>query len=268
MLNKHNLTIASFASKEASRYTLQGILVTPDATVATNGHYLVWVSNSLERKAEDYPQIPGFVGASDTFTPFILGRDAALAIAKVTPYKEKIPVLNHVAVAADSSQIAVTDLERPQVFPVKSVQGQFPRYEMVVPKFEDAVVRVSVNAEYLAQIAKQFAGFVSDDRNKKVTLSFYADKGTSDDQLEGIDRNVGEHSIRFDGTNDGQGMTAVLMPIRTSEDQVGTYGWAEREAKRKAEREAEEEARKAEAVAEQQEDADAKKAEETEANIA
>lgn len=251
MLNKHNLSIASFASKEASRYTLQGILVTPDATVVTNGHYLVWVSNSPEHKAADYPQVPGFAGASDTFTPFILSRDEALAIAKVTPSKEKIPVLNHVAIAADSSAMAVTDLDRPQVFPVRPVEGQFPKYDAVIPKFDDAVMQISVNAEYLAQIAKQFAGFVSDQGNKKVTLSFFADKGTSADQLEGIGRGIGEHSIRFDGENDGQGMTAVLMPIRDASDQKGTYGWAEREAKRQAERDAAEDARKAEALAEE-----------------
>lgn len=258
MLNKHNLSIASFASKEESRYTLQGILVTPKATVATNGHYLVWVSDAKDRKAKDYPQVLGFAGASDTFTPFILSRDAALAIAKVTPSKERIPILNHVAVAKDGNAMAVTDLERPQVFPVRHVEGKFPQYEVVIPKYEDAVARITLSAEYLAQIAKQFAGF-ADKRNTPVTLSFYK-HGENDD--------IGTNSVRFDAVSaDGnQGMTAVLMPIRDASDYAHTYGWTEREAQRKAEREAEELKRKEEANAELAEDADAKSEEATVAN--
>lgn len=229
MLNKHNLTVAQFASKEANRYTMNGILVTPDATVATNGHYLVWCGTEPERESEDYPQIEGFKGASDAFKPFVLDRDAALAIAKVTPSKENIPILNHVAVSEDGSQIAVTDLDRPQVFPVRGMTGKFPQYEQVIPKLEDAVFAISVDASYLAQIARQFAGFVSDERNHRVTLSFYADSLKSDEPTATVGRDVSGHPIRFDGVRDGQGMTAVLMPIRDHEDQKGTYGWAGRQ---------------------------------------
>jgi hypothetical protein len=230
MLNKHNLNVAQFASKEESRYTMNGVLVTPNETVATNGHYLVWCGkDSVE--AENYPLIPGFVGASEQFKPFILSRESALAIAKVTPSKAKIPILNHVAVSGDGSQMAVTDLDRPQVFPVRPVEGKFPQWEVVVPKFEQAVFSISVNAEYLAAIAKQFAGFV-DDRNHKVTLSFYADSMKSDEPVATVGRDVSGHSIRFDGVRDGQGMTAVLMPVRENDDQAGTYGYAERQAAR------------------------------------
>lgn len=236
MLNKHNLSIAAFASKEASRYMLHGILVTPEATVAMDGHRLVWVSGEPERESKDYPQVPGFAGASDAFKPFILKRDAALAIAKVTPSKESIPILNHVAVAEDGSAMAVTDLERPQVFPVRKVEGQYPQYEKVIPKWEDAAFRVSVDASYLAEIAKAFAGF-SSDRCHTVTLSFYKDKLVA---VEGAEESIAQNSIRFDATRNGQGMTAVLMPIRDveDEDKASTYGWTERKAKLDAEREA------------------------------
>jgi DNA polymerase III sliding clamp (beta) subunit (PCNA family) len=238
MLNKHNLSIASFTSKEASRYTLNGILVNPDSTVATNDHYLVWVSGNPESTAKDYPHIPGFAGASDTFVPFILGRDAALAIAKVTPSKESIPVLNHVAVSEDGSVMAVTDLDRPQVFPIQPVEGKYPDYAAVIPKFEDAVARISVNAEYLAAIAKQFAGFAND-AHKTVTLSFYADSG---------EKEIDNRPMRFDGTRDGQGMTAMLMPVRGIEDKQGTYGYADREAIRKDKRDADAKAKESEAI--------------------
>jgi hypothetical protein len=245
MLNKHNLSIASFASKEVRRYTLNGILVNPDSTVATDGHRLLWVSGAPDRKSADYPQVPGFAGASDEFASFILNREAALAISKVTPTKESIPILNHVAVSADGSAIAVTDLERPQVFPVRPLAGKYPNYEAVIPKWEDAAFRVTLDASYLAEIGKMFAGFVSD-RSHPVTLSFYKDKLDPAAPLS-----IEQSSVRFDGSRDDQGMTAVLMPVRGIEDRKGTYGWAEREAKREEERKAKEakEKEKAEADA-------------------
>jgi hypothetical protein len=223
MLNKHNLNVVQFAGKEESRCTMTGILVTPEATVATNGHYLMWCGKD-DRDAKDYPAIPGFNGASEQFKPFILRREATVAIAKVTPSKERIPILNHVAVSEDGTQMAVTDLENPQVFPVRPLEGRFPQWEVVMPKWEDAKFRISLDASYLAAIAKAFAGFVGDHKHHKVTLSFYAGKDS------GIDQNY----VRFDGTQDGQGMTAVLAPMGDISDQVGTYGYAERQATRSA----------------------------------
>lgn len=245
MLNKLNLAVAQFASTEESRYTLQAIQVTPDATVATDGHRLMWVStDSVE--SENFPVVAGMPGTmTDSFAPFLLAREAALRIAKVTPTKEKIPVLNHVAVAQTESDgetsraLAVTDLENPQVFPVKSVTGTFPSYEAVIPRFEDAKFRICLNASYLAEIAKFAMQFDDARRNFPVLLSFYSADGP----------------MRFDATKDGQGMTAVCMPMRGIEDRVGTYGFADRQ---KAKREHEEMIERvwAEAIAEDEARAD------------
>jgi hypothetical protein len=45
MINKHNLAVSAFASDEESRYALANVCFTPSETMATNGHYLVRVTN-------------------------------------------------------------------------------------------------------------------------------------------------------------------------------------------------------------------------------
>ena len=212
MLNKRNFDVAAFCSKEESRYSLQGIQVTPEATVATDGHRLVWVSAS-PFKSEHYPQVQGLT-ASDTFTPFILARETAATVAKFIPKKTHIPVLANAGVSDGpdgTRMLAVTDLKTPQVWQTIPVEGKFPAYDYVIPKFEEAKYRICLNAEYLAQIAKFAAQF--NDHSHAVVLSFYSD----------------DKPVRFDAIDmDGQAMTAVCMPIRGTDDQPGTYGYADR----------------------------------------
>jgi len=224
------MNVAQFASKEESRFAITGILVEEHATVATNGHYLAWVSED-SAEASAFPIVPGFgAAAADERKKFLLDRESALAIAKAVPNGKSLPILSHVAVKTETNVengetqgvLAVTDLERPQVFHPKPSSGQFPNYQAVIPDWDKAKFRISVNADYLALIAKAFAGFAGEP-HKTVVLSFYGE----------------DHAMRFDGsTRDGQGMTAVLMPMRGTGDQAGSYGYAERQAKREAEAEA------------------------------
>lgn len=211
MLNKRNLAVAQFASKEASRWVMQAIKVDKDATVATDGHRLVWVSKPSS-KSVDFPTVDGFEGGQDDAS-FLLDADAAKAIEKVIP-KSKIPILNNAAVRVDGEQaiVCVTNLDNPQVFKPRPVSGQYPNFDMVMPK-DAPTFQIAVNAEYLAQIAK-FAAQFSD--NHKVVLSFY---GTTADNKP----------MRFDASDGEQGMTAVLMPLRdgAKATMVGTYGHVE-----------------------------------------
>jgi len=220
MLNKANFLVTDFASKEESRYSLTAVQIRPEATVATNGHYLAWVSTNRSMAPADFPQVEGFEGGDKDFTPFLLETDCAKAIAKALPRKNTIPILSYAAVHKNGgpASICVTDLQNPQVFHPKPVEGQYPDIERVVPKIEDEKFSICVNAAYLQDIAKAYAQFTKGDRNQIMRIRFY---GPSD-------------SIRFDATNDdGQGMTAVLMPLRDErKDYLGTHGYAERQAKR------------------------------------
>ena len=214
MLNKHNLKVAEFVSNEKSRYTLDAILVTDKATVATNGHYLVWVSVPTQHKAKDFPVIDHAPQVTDEHPPFLLGREDAARILKALPRKQSIPILECAGVVVKGTQpiVEVTDLDCPQVFRPRPPEGKFPEWENVMPK-EEPVAQFAVNAAYLAKLAKFAAEVNSDDT---VVISFWgADKPI---RLECADR------------DSEQGMTALLMPVvlEGAKNKLRrTYGWVE-----------------------------------------
>lgn len=260
MLNKWNMKVAEFAaSRKESRYMLQAIQVAPDATVATDSHMLCWVSAN-NHKAKDFPAVDGAPELQDKFATFLLDTDTAKDVAKRLPKRTTIPILANVGISVATSDagtqatLVTTDLERPVVLRPRPVEGRFPNWQMVMPNYDKPKFRVTVNAAYLAKIAKAYADFVKEhDRNLPVTVSFYGD----------------DKAIRFDGTNGEQGMTCVLMPIRGTDDYFGTYGWTEREAKREAERKAEREKERKDARAEANTEAEAEAVEDsTEAAMA
>lgn len=174
LLNKHNFAVASFASKDESRYTLKGIMVNEQGAVATNGHYLVMVGLP-KAKESAFPVIEGFTPANGSFKPFILQRDAALDIAKQIPKNQSLSILQNAIVGVaegSNNSIAVTDLDRAKIFKTRNLEGSFPNYEAVLPK-EHATLTITVDAEYLAELAKAAAQFQDDkSTTRAVTLRF------------------------------------------------------------------------------------------------
>jgi|SRR5579883_2102777 len=219
MLNHHNFAISDFAPKENGRYTVTGVYVTPCETVATNGHYLVWVgADSVQ--PERFPVIPDFDGPRADFRPFIMATEKAKMVAQVTKRGPRHPSPDGVAIsereANGETEPVVACLDSRYQSRTETnvrVRGQFPNYEAVMPKWNEAKFRVAVNASYLAKLAKAFERF-ADPETKMVVLSFY-----------GADK-----AIRMDASRDGQGMTAVLMPLRGADDMpAGAYGASEPE---------------------------------------
>lgn len=241
MINKWNLKAVEFASREESRYTMQVILVRPEATIATDGHMLAWVSTAPIR-SENFPEVPHAPRAQDDFAPFLLATDAAQTIAKALPKKTNIPALMCAGVAVKDGQaiVTVTDLETPQTFRPAKVTGQFPQWERFMKEGDTPKATFTLNPALLARVAKFAAEFGGDRASVKV--SYYGD---------------GE-AIRFDVTREEteQGATILLMPMRDSGDVRHSYGWDAREAKREAEREAEKAARAASELAEANEAAE------------
>lgn len=177
MLNKHNLNVAEFATKEESRYTLSAIQVTPEATIATDGHRLVHVTTPKEDPA-NFPQVNG-VHPTREFTPFLLHRDHALKILKTLPSKSVFPILKYAVIGTESEDngraviATVGDLDNPQVFQPRKLDGKFPDWTLILPKKENAVMAIAVNGRYLATLAKAAAEFTEDTRNEQITLYLY-----------------------------------------------------------------------------------------------
>jgi hypothetical protein len=209
MLNKWNLKVAEFASEEESRYTCQAIKVERGATVATNGHYLAWISRP-DVSEEGFPVVDGFSnnGSTADFESILLDADTAKDVAKALPKKTTIPVLANAPIhvkqtdAGAAPVLCVTDLQSPRIFQPKPIAGQFPRYENVFPTGE-VKTRFAVSASYLAKIAKFAADFNGKPQSQKLLVTVYDDSTP----------------VRFDvqRPDDAQGATFLLMPIRLDE---------------------------------------------------
>lgn len=206
MLNKSNLQIADLASKEESRFSINGILVTPEETVATNGHILARVT--MPKVDGDFPDFPGCTRA-EQFEPFVLDRKTAKEIARAIPIRPTLPILEHVLIGSEGSNgtasLAVTDLELTRVFLTKKTTLPFPDYKKVFPKDSPEYV-VAFNCDYLIAALKQVRGFIGNFTACAV-MCFHGPQGP----------------LVISAEKDGQRMDVMIMPMR-NEKSVGYCG--------------------------------------------
>lgn len=201
LINKHNLKVAEFASKEESRYMLKAIQISEDGTTATNGHYMVNVSLP-KAEAKNFPQIEGFEPLAQAES-MLLDRDTALKIEKAMPKNENIPVLNHANVGKPGEttlNLAVTDLDSTQIFKPRKITGQFPNWKAVLPTGEP-VVEIAFSADYLMQLARAAAAFTSLECNGGAMVRL---------RLYGSDKAALFETVN---TDTEQKWTGVLMPV-------------------------------------------------------
>ena len=202
LLNKHNLNLAKLTAKEESRYTINGVLISPTETIVADGH-LATILNvpDLEIEGADpvFPFIEGFTPAKRDFEPFILSRNDCLDLVKRIPKSPTIPVLENVALGQGpngKASFAVTDLDRDQIISVRTIQGQFPNVKQCFPTPDDAKAVVTVDAHLLIGVLTQYRELNPD--KPYVCLRVYDSKTP----------------IRMDAVCDGTGqrMTSILMP--------------------------------------------------------
>jgi hypothetical protein len=218
----HNFTLAKFASREENRYMLQAILVTPDETAATNGHYLVRCTTVNSGKTLDsYPVVPGVgeLGADR----FLLSTASANQIAKNIPRKETIPVLNcaapikPISLNKDATERQVgfvtTDLGSAKPVIEREIRGAFPNIDAVMPTADQEVVaKFTVSAKYLKELAEYFCKLATAQGQAydPVTITVY--KGSEEYAKKNDGRT--DKAIKLDGKNDDQSAAALLMPLR------------------------------------------------------
>lgn len=209
LLNKANLRVSAFASKEASRYTLQAIHVSDKGTVATDGHRLVRVSLPTAKVA-DYPTIATFPKGNSQASG-LLPLSLVEKLEKSVPTKETIPILNYAGVSFDAATKQVhtvtTDLDTHQVMTQHQVEGNFPNVDAVIPNKKPAF-EICFNADALASLLKGAAEFTKDNANRPVKLRFYDNQSC----------------VRIDAkAQEGQEWVGILMPIPTDGEYPGEY---------------------------------------------
>lgn len=180
MINKNNLLVADFASKENSRTSLLDVRFTPKETMATNGHYLVRVTNVQ----------------NDT----IVTSDRSFSIPAKAIQAIKVKKGDAVELATNGTGSSWNLTTGVSTYHLEESTTTFPNVDMIMPK-DSPAMSIGFDPGYLAKLAKAFAAFQGDARQKSVKVSFWTP----------------DKPIQIEAKNeDGQTMTALLMPMRLS----------------------------------------------------
>jgi hypothetical protein len=200
-LTKENLAVVKIAEKDTS-YRPLGVEITPEATVATDGHVLVAVEIvKREGKVEGNP------------VNRVLTRQAVESIAKLVNQKHTDLDLesgpNETIASNQNGTITLNGEAR--------TGSTFPQWKRIMPNHEDGF-SIYVNPALLKKIAEvldktsgTFGGV------HQVRMSFEKEEGEN-------------HAIRFDArTENGQHVTALLMPLRGGEIAIKDWNPKEEE---------------------------------------
>lgn len=197
LLNKASFATLHAVSDEETRYTLKAIHITETHTEATDGHILVRVSHP-EVNESNFPVVEGMPPSNGAWKPALLDKATAVAVKKALPRERSMVILNHAQVRANGEglAIAVTDLDRPQVFKPRPSTGNFPNTETFLLKPCEPQAVFTFNPDLLAALLKSAKEFGAGG-NTTVKLTVY-----------GPDK-----AVRLEARNDeNQTWEALLMP--------------------------------------------------------
>ncbi len=172
MLNKHNFSIAEVCekSKLPSRFSILGLNVEANQTVATDGHILVIMSGTGD-SPEDFPVTEG-ITPTHSFEPFQVSKADALEIAK-SAYKNfgVNKIFDCIAVEPNCTQvkIGVNNLARQSVKQFEKVPGNFPNYRMVRKEKAEYKTAISFDAKLMISLLKALMP-IADEKQPSVTL--------------------------------------------------------------------------------------------------
>lgn len=206
MLNVHNLTLATLCSKEASRFTINGILVTPECTVVTDGHQLTIVDTPAIPAEEQMPLICG-KPILRTWKPFILSADHAQELAKAIPKKSFMPVLCNAYLLERGEEnvtfgIGLSEQDgtgRTLTFPI--LAGNFPDYYRALPK--ELPFSINLSALLLSDLTT-FTHRMVRTKHRGGHIALKIKDNASAIQMDAL-------------TEDNQRVRAILMPMRSDD---------------------------------------------------
>jgi hypothetical protein len=218
MLNANNLTIAKHVSDgHTGPRSLQGLYVTPEATIACDGHMLVRMSKPQPKGLTPmhFPKVNG-KGAVDVWKPFILDSQDALDIAKTLGEAKKGPELaKHAAIIPDGENVAIgtTDTHKVETVPVAGAYSDHaPQYvplDKVLAEVDMGKkhISISLNAVWFKEICDTICKTHAKPKEAYFKLSMFGS----------------EKAIRFDWENDdtSQEGFAMLMPRKLPKEEQG-----------------------------------------------
>lgn len=208
-LDKKHAALAPIAADEGTRYVLHGIhvevLENGDGAVrltATDGKALLSVKHTGER--EDH--IPEFDSPNGLTEATIPAKELAKALKSAGSRKaqaNRIPVSLGEDVRGEDDVATIHSWDGETQERIKTLDGNYPKYQEVVPDASQAEFVVSFNPALLAKVLKSMADLkAGDTQTKSVKLHFIADN----------------RPLLITGACDnGDEITAVAMPYRLEE---------------------------------------------------
>ena len=171
-LDKATLALKHVASKEASRYALNGINIEPGRAMATNG------------KVAAIVKAPKEGDKSNGFKSAIIGSDLLKKIEKNMPKMGEAELVE----TKKGLEISIPEGPDTTVIMAKALSGTFPNLESVWPKGEPKAT-ICLDVDLLMDLAK-VAEAAGD--NRRLTLEIHAPDAPvkvtspSNDRFEGI----------------------------------------------------------------------------------
>lgn len=202
-------SIVKSAARERSHYALNSVLLAREAdgapvAVASDGRQLVKVTWSDKGLGPEYPQrvpldmseVPGF--------RVMVPPDALTAAIKSTPKRPSHPILEATVVEESSAngtvRFVTTDLDTDRDVKVRTVEGEYPDYQAVIPPTtRDGENVIGVDPDRLAALCKILSDGACSSHTRTVRLRVPKDP---------------THPIVLEASTPEKGSAvAVLMPM-------------------------------------------------------
>lgn len=198
IVTRKHLAVRHAASKDPSRYMMNGIHFREDGLVeATDGHMMLRV-RAGSPEADGFPEGVGQV--VENLRPFTCPTESAEKLRKVIPKGKRFPQLEGAVLVkdeADTVEFRTTDLETVDSVTARKLDGEFPKTDQVMPEGEPLVtVYLSgVLLERVIKAAKEMGG------PKNLPLKFEI-------------RDEGSPVVVSLKDEDGDVLTGLIMPVR------------------------------------------------------
>lgn len=212
-INKHNLKVADFASKDTVRPVLNAVKFEPGRTIATDGVKLCIVEtpkieekdfDELTGKDVDYLlKLPKRTKSWEGIVPVEMVKE----VSRSLPKNSSLPILDNAYISENSDsqtvEIVTTDLSISRKPQAMTVQGNFPDVDKMLEEKVKKVApqaRVTIDIKLLKEIAASLETMT--DKNNYVELEL---------------RGQNDPVVLRTTTPENQEVTAVVMPIRSEE---------------------------------------------------
>ena len=220
------LSLHTCGDTEVSRYALGGIKIervgdsTRPLAIATDGRKMVCVEWQEDDPAE-FPIFKGNDWSRVNDYEVILSNRACKEAAKLSPKKSPKPILLNVAIDEKNTNGSVpmggTDLEQWSVINPLGVEGRFPKWRDVIPKYKpEETQSILIDPYLMIDVLQAFIRTgCCDGEHREVVLTIKLDKQGEPDKDGNVEVDYGNNHAMLLTTHhpEGRNGCAVLMPL-------------------------------------------------------